>query len=76
MIELLRSENPALISALKAALTDAQIQVFEFDGAWADTYVGVTPRRLMVADEDLEDARTVAQAICPEELPPEDPPGS
>ncbi len=71
MIELLRSDNPALISALKAALADVQIQVFEFDGAWADTYVGVTPRRLMVADEDLTQARRVAQAICPEELPPE-----
>jgi hypothetical protein len=71
MIELLRSENPALISALKAALADVHIQVFEFDSAWADTYVGVTPRRLMVTDEDLQKARSVAREICPEELPPE-----
>ena len=71
MIELLRSKNPVLISALKAALADVQIQVFEFDGAWADTYVGLTPRRLMVAEADLREARSVAQEICPEELPPE-----
>ncbi len=72
MIELLRSENPALISALKAALADARIPVFEFDAAWADTYAGLTPRRLMVTEDDLADARDVAKAICPEELPPED----
>ena len=70
MIELLRSENLVLISALKAALSDAEIQVFEFDSAWADTYVGVTPRRLMVADEDLTTARRIAGSICPEELAP------
>ena len=76
MIELLRSENPVLISALKAALADVRIQVYEFDGAWADTYVGLTPRRLMVAEEDLDEARSVAREICPEELPPEDNIGS
>ncbi len=70
MIELLRSENPVLISALKAALADVRIQVYEFDGAWADTYAGLTPRRLMVAEEDLGKARSVAREICPEELPP------
>jgi len=72
MLELLRTENPALISAVKAALAEADIQVFEFDGAWADTYVGLTPRRLMVAEEDIYKARRIASDICPEELPPED----
>lgn len=69
MIELLRTQDLALISALKAALADSDIPVFEFDAAWADTYVGIVPRRLMVADEDLEAALEVARAVCPEEIP-------
>ena len=72
MVELLRSGDPVLISALKAALAEARIQVFEFDGRIDALYPGgvFIPRRLMVHEDDLADARDVAAEFCPEELPP------
>ena len=69
MIELLRSDNPVLISALMAALAEAGIDAVEFDGI-ADIYGAVFPRRLMVLEEDLVRARRVARDICPEFLAP------
>ena len=71
MVELLRASNPVLLSALKAALADARIEVVEFDGLINDLYAGyLIPRRLMVHEDDLEAARAIAAEICPEELPP------
>jgi hypothetical protein len=71
MIELLSASDPVLLSALKAALRDARIDVFEFDGPVADLYVGgIIPRRLMVHEDDLDDARDVVAELCPEYLPP------
>ena len=71
MVELLRSADPVLMSALKAALAEARIEVFEFDGLVNALYAGsFIPRRLMVHEDDLADARDVAAEICPEELPP------
>lgn len=70
MVELLRSENPVLISAVLAALADAGIDGIVFDGI-ADIYGAVFPRRLMVLEEDLTRARRVARDICPEFLEPE-----
>lgn len=67
MVELLRSDNPVLLSALKAALADAGVGAVEFDGI-ADVYGAVFPRRLMVLEEDLVRARRVARDICPELL--------
>ncbi len=70
MVELLRSDNPVLISALIAALAEVGIDAVEFDGI-ADIYGAVFPRRLMVLDDDLTQARRIAQEICPEFLEPE-----
>ncbi len=69
MIELLRTENPVLMSALKAALEEAGIAAFEFDGPIADIYGAVFPRRLMVREDDVTAARRVAAEIAPDELP-------
>lgn len=69
MIELLRTENPVLMSVLKAALADAGIEAFEFDGPISDIYGAVFPRRLMVHEDDLAAARTVAAGLAPGELP-------
>ncbi len=70
MIELLRTDNPVLISAVIAALAEAGIEAVEFDGI-ADIYGSAFPRRLMVLEEDLTRARRIASDICPEFLEPE-----
>ena len=69
MIELLRSENPVLISAVMAALAEDGIDAVEFDGI-ADIFGATFPRRLMVLEEDLTRARRIALDICPEFLEP------
>ncbi len=69
MVELLRSDNPVLISALIAALAEVGIGAVEFDGI-ADIFGAAFPRRIMVLDEDLTRARRIAQEICPEFLEP------
>ncbi len=69
MIELLRSENPVLISAVMAALAEDGIDAVEFDGI-ADIFGASFPRRLMVLEEDLTRARRIALDICPEFLEP------
>ena len=69
MVELLRSDNPVLISAMLSALADAGIDAVVFDGL-ADIYGAAFPRRLMVLDEDLTRARRIALDICPEFLEP------
>lgn len=69
MIELLRTENPVLMSALKAALDEAGIEAFEFDGPISDIYGAVFPRRLMVHEDDFARARAVAASVAPDEFP-------
>jgi len=69
MIELLRSDNPVLISAVMAALAEDGIDAVEFDGI-ADIFGASFPRRLMVLEEDLIRARRIALDICPEFLEP------
>lgn len=69
MIELLRSDNPVLISAVMAALAEDGIDAVEFDGI-ADIFGASFPRRLMVLEEDLTRARRIALDICPEFLEP------
>lgn len=70
MVELLRSDNPVLISAVIAALAEVGIDAVEFDGI-ADIYGAALPRRLMVLEDDLIRARRIASDICPEFLEPE-----
>lgn len=67
MVELMRTDNPVLLSALMAALAEAGIEAVEFDGI-ADIYGAAFPRRLMVLEDDLIPARRIASEICPEFL--------
>ena len=70
MIELLRTEDPVLMSAMKAALDEAGIGAFEFDGPIADIYGAVFPRRLMIHEDDLRAARRIVADLAPDQLPP------
>lgn len=58
MKELLRSTDPATIAFAKALLQGEEIPVFELDVNMSvlDGSIGILPRRLMVADEDLDAA--------------------
>ncbi len=73
MRELLRSNDLALLSAVRAALTGARIPFVEFDDHTASLYgnIGAVERRLMVDDDDLAAARQVVAVYGPEHLPPE-----
>jgi len=66
MVELLLSQDPVLLSAVKAALAEADIPVVEFDGPIADMYMSLFPRRLMVLEDDLAAARMIVHGLCPE----------
>lgn len=61
MIELLRTNDPVVISFAEALLTDAGIDHFVADQNMSvlEGSLGVLPRRLMVARDALERARTL-----------------
>ena len=62
----LQTNNPVQLGFAEALLKDAQIACFRFDEQMSTTEgsLGILPRRLMVADEDL----TRAEAILREGL--------
>jgi hypothetical protein len=66
MVELFNTDDPVLLSAVKAALAEAEIPAIEFDGPIADMYGALFPRRLMVLDEDIARARMIVHSLCPE----------
>jgi hypothetical protein len=61
MKELLRTNDPVLISWLQALLRDDGIESFVFEAYMSilEGSAGAIPRRLMVIDEDLENARKI-----------------
>jgi hypothetical protein len=61
MKELLRSNNPTDIAFAKALLDGEDIDCFEMDVNMSvlEGSIGIFPRRLMVLDADLEEARVV-----------------
>ncbi len=61
MKELLRTNDPVLISWLRALLRDGGIESFVFDGYTSilEGSAGAIPRRLMVIDDDLDTARKI-----------------
>lgn len=61
MIELIRSNDPVLISWLSALLRDAGIEALVLDGHMSvlEGSAGAIPRRLMVIEDDAEPARRV-----------------
>ncbi len=66
MVELFHTDDPVLLSAVKAALAEADIPAVEFDGPIADMYGAVFPRRLMVLEEDIAAARVIVHGFAPE----------
>lgn len=61
MKELLRTNNPVLVSWLTAALDEQGIEALVFDQNMSimEGSLGILPRRVMVVDEDLARAREV-----------------
>ena len=61
MIELLRTNDPVLISFVQATLADAGIEALVLDthASILEGSASAIPRRIMVMDEDLETARQI-----------------
>jgi hypothetical protein len=61
MREVLKSNNPVDLSYAEAVLKDAGIECVVFDDQMSvmDGSMVILPRRLMVADADLEDAKAL-----------------
>ncbi len=61
MKEVLRTNDPVLISVAQSLLKEAGIEALLFDGhaAVLEGSIGAIQRRLMVADDDAEEARGI-----------------
>jgi Putative prokaryotic signal transducing protein len=61
MREILKSNNPVLLSFAQALLSDANIahEVFDTNMSIMDGSLGILPRRLMVDDDDFARAQTL-----------------
>ena len=61
MEEVLRSNDPALLSFAAALLSgeDIEAQVFDVHMSIMDGSIGILPRRVMVVSEDAEEARAI-----------------
>ncbi len=61
MIELLRTNDPVLISFVEALLRDAEIGFFVADRNMSvmEGSIGILLRRVMVAEDDLAEARAL-----------------
>lgn len=59
MIAILKTVNPATLNFAQAVLKDADIPFFVMDQnvSIIEGSIGIIPRRLMVVDEDAEEAR-------------------
>lgn len=70
MKELLRSNDPVLLSYVDALLKEAEIphEIADFHMSIVDGSIGALPRRVLVGDDDLSEAREILQAAnidCP-----------
>ena len=61
MIELLRTNDPVLISFVQATLADAGIEAVVLDthASILEGSASAIPRRIMVMDEDLETSKQI-----------------
>ena len=61
MIELLRTNDPVLISFVQATLADAGIEALVLDthASILEGSASAIPRRIMVMDEDLETSKQI-----------------
>jgi hypothetical protein len=76
MKELLRTNNAVYLSFAQLVLAEAGIDALIFDTHMSimEGSLGVLPRRLMVADEDLSRARAVLAAAEPPAVEPDEEP--
>lgn len=70
MKELLRSNDPVLLSYVDVLLKGADIphEIADFHMSIVDGSIGALPRRVLVGDDDLAEAREILQAAevdCP-----------
>jgi hypothetical protein len=67
----LKTNNPVQLSYAEALLKDAGIQSFRLDeqASSTDGSLGILPRRLMVADEDLARAEGLLKDGLADEAP-------
>jgi hypothetical protein len=72
--ELVRTNDPVLVSAIEALLNGAEIRHMVLDGNMSvlEGSIGILPRRILVDEEDVAEARTLLQdAGLGHELRPE-----
>ncbi len=71
MRELLRTNDPVLLNFVQVLLKDAGIATVVFDGHMSvmEGSLGVLPRRLMVADDDADEAEALVRKEVPSALP-------
>ena len=64
MFAILKTNDPVILNFAEVLLRDAGIDAVVFDREMSnmDGNLGILPRRLMVADEDVDRARTVLGA--------------
>ena len=78
MKEIVRSNDPVYLSWVQAILTEAGIPVVEFDrhAAVMDGSIMAIQRRLMVADDDVEEALSVLAGARPDAIVEPEEPGA
>ncbi len=61
MKELVRTNNPALLSFVQSLLAEAEINFLLADqhASVMDGSIGALPRRILVPDEDFDEARRI-----------------
>lgn len=61
MIEILRTNNPVLISFVEAVLKEAGlfVAVLDVNASILDGSIGMLPRRIMIASEDASAVREI-----------------
>lgn len=71
MRELLRTNDPVTLSWVQALLNEAGIgcTVLDSHTSIIEGSIGAIPRRVMVPDEDLQEARRLIAEAVPHELP-------
>lgn len=71
MREILKTNDPVLLSYAQSVLTDAGIAAVVFDQHMSimDGSIGALPRRLMVPDDDLDAAQSILRDLALEPAP-------
>jgi hypothetical protein len=72
MYDILKTNDPVLLNFAQALLSDAGIESVVFDDHMSvmDGSLGILPRRLMVGDADVEQAKAILADALPDVAPP------